>query len=35
VGSVGEPEDGAWSEYALYDRDEGWVELVRLGRTEA
>jgi len=35
VGSVGEPEDGAWSEYTLYDQDEGWVELVRLGRTEA
>lgn len=34
VGSVGEPEDGAWSEYVLYDQDQGQIELIRLGRTE-
>lgn len=32
VGSVGVPEDGVWSEYVLYDEDEGQIELARLGR---
>jgi hypothetical protein len=30
VGSVGLPEDGAWSAYAVYDADERHLELVRL-----
>ena len=34
AGSVGMPEDGAWSEYLLYDEDEGQIALIRLGNAE-
>jgi predicted phosphodiesterase len=32
VGSVGQPEDGSWAAYALYDADAGHIELMRVDR---